>query len=462
MKPLIYLSIVISLLCTPQTIFAFTVNDPAYQVETYITYDTTNIGRSFDFTFDSAGNIYIVHTFPDTYTHDGSVLKISTDKTITILRSDLVDPRHIVWTGGTVFGDNLYITDKLETATYGYKGEVTKIDLAGNKTPFCGGLNQPASLAIDRTGNYSDLLYIANSASDKILNIGPSGGIANTFSNYPYNVSGAISGIAFDTTGNYKGKMFVATKATYLQYAGLFQIDTNGVESRYTNIEQACSIAFDDTTEQLFDGKMFAAGRQDSDTLWTLYQINGYYDTEVFGSFEISSSSMPPDIEFGPDGAMYVMEWSYSGQTTISRITPALQAVIVPIDIKPQSCPNPLNVKSNGVLPVAILGSADVDVKEIDLTSLEIFGIKPIRSSYKDVASPVTDALPEDCLCNTDGPDGYLDLTLKFDTQEIVNAIGPVNDDDYVVLTLTGSLTNGTLIEGADCVWIIKKERKCK
>ena len=32
------------------------------------------------------------------------------------------------------------------------------------------------------------------------------------------------------------------------------------------------------------------------------------------------------------------------------------QSMEITVDIKPGSCPNPLNLKSNGVLPVAILG----------------------------------------------------------------------------------------------------------
>ena len=114
----------------------------------------------------------------------------------------------------------------------------------------------------------------------------------------------------------------------------------------------------------------------------------------------------------------------------------------VTVDIKPQSCLNPLNVKSKGMLPVANLGSDVFDVNEIDIDSLEILGTKPHRSSYEDVATPVAgDISPEDCLCNTDGADGYIDLTLKFDTQEIIEAIGPVNDGDEIILTLTGFLT---------------------
>ena len=59
-----------------------------------------------------------------------------------------------------------------------------------------------------------------------------------------------------------------------------------------------------------------------------------------------------------------------------------------PIDIKPQSCPNPLNVKKKGVLPVAILGTADFDVNEVDPATVELEGVAPLRWDWEDVATP--------------------------------------------------------------------------
>jgi hypothetical protein len=122
------------------------------------------------------------------------------------------------------------------------------------------------------------------------------------------------------------------------------------------------------------------------------------------------------------------------------------------IDIKPGSCPNPLNVKSRGLLPVAILGSEDFDVNTIVATSVRLAGVAPIRDSYEDVGTPLVDA--NDCECSTEGPDGFGDLTLKFETQEIVEAIGEVNHGDELVLELAGVLLDETPIEGSDCIII--------
>ncbi len=126
------------------------------------------------------------------------------------------------------------------------------------------------------------------------------------------------------------------------------------------------------------------------------------------------------------------------------------------IDIKPGSCPNPLNVKDKGVLSVAICGSANFDVWTVDTASIRLEGVAPVRSSYEDVATPMPDGA-EVCECTTAGPDVYLDLVLKFNIKDIVATLGQVNNGDELELTLTGALDEvfgGTPIEGTDCVVI--------
>ena len=141
-------------------------------------------------------------------------------------------------------------------------------------------------------------------------------------------------------------------------------------------------------------------------------------------------------------------EWYFGGESI------ELQASPVAIDIKPGSCPNPLNVNSKGVLPVAILGTGGFDVTQVDGALLE--GVAPIKFDYEDVSTLVR-ADTEECECTTEGPDGYLDLTLKFDTQEIVTAIGDVEDGQVLHLTLEVILADETILETSDCVVILKK-----
>ena len=134
----------------------------------------------------------------------------------------------------------------------------------------------------------------------------------------------------------------------------------------------------------------------------------------------------------------------------------------VPVDIKPTSCPNPLNVKSKGVLPVAILGTDSFDATQVDPSTITLQGVAPIRWAIEDVAAPYSPYIgKESCQnCTTAGPDGYSDLTLKFDAQAIVDILGEVQDGDCVKLTITGWLKEefgGSPIIGEDLVWILKK-----
>jgi hypothetical protein len=120
----------------------------------------------------------------------------------------------------------------------------------------------------------------------------------------------------------------------------------------------------------------------------------------------------------------------------------------VAFDVKPGSCPNPINPRSHGVLPVAVLGTTEFDVHDIDVDTLLLAGVSPLNSSYEDVAEPY---MGDMCGCAEAEPDGFDDLTLKFKTQEVVEALGSLPGGD-AVLTLTGALLDGTPIEGQDCV----------
>ena len=128
------------------------------------------------------------------------------------------------------------------------------------------------------------------------------------------------------------------------------------------------------------------------------------------------------------------------------------------LDIKPGSCPNPLNIRNNGVLPVAILGTDTFDVTEVDPSTVLLEGVPPLWWSYADVTTPVG-AGADTCECNEEGPDGYLDMTLQFRSQAIVAELGDVTDHEVRMLTLTGtSLAVGDFAV-RDCVWILDKRK---
>ncbi|MEA3336984.1 MAG: vWA domain-containing protein [Chloroflexota bacterium] len=150
--------------------------------------------------------------------------------------------------------------------------------------------------------------------------------------------------------------------------------------------------------------------------------------------------------------------------------TPEPGEMGVPLDIHPTSCPNPINTKSGGLTSAALLGTADFDVTQIDPATIVLFNaglqdpieVSPLRWAFEDVATPFEPYLnkPLDIYaCTEQGPDGYLDITLKFRTGELVTAMGEVNDGDALILTLTGNLLDGTPFVGEDVVKIVKKGR---
>lgn len=137
--------------------------------------------------------------------------------------------------------------------------------------------------------------------------------------------------------------------------------------------------------------------------------------------------------------------------------SPPTGDAVVDLDVHPMSCPNPVNTKSKGKTPVAILGTDAFDVNDIDVSTINISGLSPVRSSVEDVATPWGGDPSEPVSrndCGADEPDGYDDLTLKFDTQELIAAIDPVAKGDVVVVTIEGELIGGGAFTGSDVIWI--------
>lgn len=181
-----------------------------------------------------------------------------------------------------------------------------------------------------------------------------------------------------------------------------------------------------------------------------IYGAVGVYDYDGLSAFYFS-------IIDGPFDAMSLL---YT-QMTISRVP-----VEVPVDFRPGSCPNPLNLTSKGVLPVAILGTAELDVTNIDPASILLNGMPPLRWSFEDVGTPFMPYIGKfDCAmdCNDYGPDGYYDLSLKFDTEAIAATLGDPPDGMCVALTLTGNFKEdydaGGPIIGEDVASILNKGR---
>ena len=98
---------------------------------------------------------------------------------------------------------------------------------------------------------------------------------------------------------------------------------------------------------------------------------------------------------------------------------PQTSVIPIPIDIKPGSDPNSINLKSKGIFPVAVLGSMDFDATQIDFSTVR-FG--------SDEATPAHDGHVEDV--NNHGKSGLpLRPWLREDGR---NARSPGSEDQAV------------------------------
>jgi hypothetical protein len=133
---------------------------------------------------------------------------------------------------------------------------------------------------------------------------------------------------------------------------------------------------------------------------------------------------------------------------------------LVDVDVKPESCPNPLNRTSKGVIPIAILGTEEFDVTTIDPATVNIGGVYPIRWSLEDVATPYTGGIddpPFKMDCTTEGPDGYMDLVFHFNTTNIAALFVDNEKKDVIIIQVDGQLVDdGLEILGEDVMVVIK------
>jgi len=166
-------------------------------------------------------------------------------------------------------------------------------------------------------------------------------------------------------------------------------------------------------------------------------QTGKQVDFQIIGPNSASSGSATTD---GAGIAYFNYKGNKEGKDTITAIytdfykseeaTATWTRESASIEI--ETGPTKLNVNSQGVLPMIVYGSEDFDVEMIDPKSLLLNGAaRPLRHAYEDGGS------------KSGEPDGFLDLTLKFDLQEILKTLGGTpSDGETVTLVLTGSLYN--------------------
>lgn len=172
----------------------------------------------------------------------------------------------------------------------------------------------------------------------------------------------------------------------------------------------------------------------------------------VYGTdFAVSNGTILPDGNWTPDSSGTLTGYyGYYGDT--SRINllilsstpinlqppPSGGPKEITIDIKPGGNPNSINLKSKGVVPVAVLTTEDFDASNIDPETVLFAGAEPVRWRLCDV--------------NDDGDD---DLLFHFKTQDLQDL-----DENSTVAKLTGKTKDEVEIAGTDDVRIVPQKKK--
>ena len=172
------------------------------------------------------------------------------------------------------------------------------------------------------------------------------------------------------------------------------------------------------------------------------YFRNGTCTIEVSGAKGVIGSTTAPCTSLGSF-------WGVKADEPITRIkitvpgnnvvgvdnlafgTGAPPTIHVALDVKPGSDPSPINPRSQGVTPVAVLSSADFDASQMDEASMAFGpgGAPAVHENYQDVNG-----------------DGRPDMVVHFSTAAAGIACGDTQ------LTMTGRTVTGRKIEGTGAI----------
>jgi hypothetical protein len=137
-------------------------------------------------------------------------------------------------------------------------------------------------------------------------------------------------------------------------------------------------------------------------------------------------------------------------------------------DLKPGSCPNPIQIRGGGAaatLPGGVLGNG-FDVTQVDLGSVRLqrpppgaflfdAQVVPIHLTFVDVGTPFDPKSP--CECAALGPDGILDINVLFDKSDAITILKLDHEADgsSIPLQIVGlGIGSNSIFAATDCARI--------
>ncbi len=378
---------------------------PGYQAELFL--DGLEVPN--DLAFDPTGGLFVSETEASRVSRVGILPDGSAGDTV-VVASGIADAEGLALADdGVLYVSNLDVVYRVAD---------------GVTAPFAGGFADAEGLAIDPNGD----LFVADDSGPSAIRITKvevlPGGTAGTATEVVIVPGGSAADIDFGPNGD----LFVANNDDAVWMVEFGDDGTvSSLQELATFPSEPFALAFDRS------GTLFV-GMGQGGTIWSVQPGER-------PSLFASGFALVQGLAFDTSGSLYA---STVFPNQIWRI--ALTALPVAIDIKPGAYPNSLNIDGHGVIPVAVLGSEDFDVTQIDIATLDFAGLEvktnrfgKVQCSFEDVSGDFT--YPEGA------PDGYLDLVCQF-----------VDDPDRWspdngTATLTGLLLpeyGGTAFSGSD------------
>jgi hypothetical protein len=203
----------------------------------------------------------------------------------------------------------------------------------------------------------------------------------------------------------------------------------------------------------VYDSAMY---RRDCVEVWAYSPYAPFHSTLTFNLFEFEPFTVNgdacPEIDWTSflRGTLYCKvrdfpTWEYHefrGTITTATIVPEEPPIqVVDIDVKPGSDRNPINLKSKGMVPVALLGADDLDVTCIeDPLAVELFGAELLDTANENHKP----AKPIHFVVEDLNWDGYDDILFHFSTQDLAVGLGEGTKEVCLAFTIGEYLFAGT------------------
>jgi hypothetical protein len=132
------------------------------------------------------------------------------------------------------------------------------------------------------------------------------------------------------------------------------------------------------------------------------------------------------------DGLTRIKDGNFDGEPVVDMGAYEFQATTVFIDVKPGSDANPVNLKSKGRTPVALLTTDTFDALDADPASIRFAGTAALHTAHEDIDM-----------------DGDIDLLLLFPTRGLQLTV--TSTRAYLV----GQTFSGEILMGEDAITIV-------